>query len=106
MKIERHTIERISIEDFADKHNLTLELHERTDGTFFVHFMHADVKEGDCLLVGKYGDGQNEDFAIQDYCKEISNETLVISAFSKKDRREIRVPRLFYKIPAFPSEKV
>lgn len=96
MKIERHLIPRDTIEAFAVRNNLVMEVYERnvddkdSDKRFYAHFKYAEVKEGS-MLRGSYGDGPTEDAAIRNYANEISGQLLVIKAFSK-ERHEIRVP--------------
>lgn len=97
MKTEHHTIEEMTIEAFAEKHNLTMEVHERErapgDSTrFYAHFKHSDVNEGR-LLCGTFGNGATHEQAIAAYARRISMQMLVIDAMSAS-RREIQVPRL------------
>lgn len=107
MKIERKLIERLDIAEFAERHGLTMEVHERerdssmyfTTYPFYAEFKGAEVKEGVCLI-SAFGDGDNEESAIRDYANEISGKLLVFNAFGK-DRYEIKVPYLSYN----PKEK-
>lgn len=103
MKINRKLIERMSIEDFAERHNLIMEVHERNKrnmidfnvrDAFYASFEGAEVKEGACLA-SEYGDGSNEEEAIRNYAALISGKLLVFNAFGR-DRHEIQVPYLSY----------
>jgi len=103
MNIEPHKDKiNMSLQEFADEHNLTLEMHERTGRDFhglprfYCHFKHADVKQGGCLY-GKFGQGSTEVDAMKDYIKEIRETILVIDAWAinPDDRHEIVVPNLY-----------
>ena len=98
MEIERHQLEEMTIEEFAENNNLIMEVHERDNPKLprcYAHFKHSEIKDGICLS-GKFGDGETEQEAIRNYAKEISGQMLVIGAFSN-DRRNIQVPRLIEK---------
>ena len=63
MKIINKNIKRMTIEQFAEKHNLTMVVNERHSGCgnntlprFYARFENSDVSEG-FLLYGKYGNG-------------------------------------------------
>lgn len=94
MKIERHDLARTTLEDFARKHRLVMEVHERsaTDGPgrFYAHFKCADTKDGP-FLVGEYGDGRTPEAAVEAYGRKITGKVLVIDSWTPK-RREIVVP--------------
>lgn len=98
MKIKRDMVERCTIEEFADRHGLVMEVHERNPiqfpflPRFFAYFSHAEIAERGCL-VGTFGNGQTELDAIDDYARAISGKILAIDAYSK-DRRNIDVPIL------------
>jgi len=99
MKIKRFPIpEPITLKQFAEKHNLILEIHERTKDPkpdkYYAHFENSDIKDGR-VLRGVFGNGSTEAFAISDYAKEISGQILILNAWnSTKKRREIHVPTL------------
>ena len=97
MKIVTEEIEQTTIEKFADKHNLTMEVHERRrpvgdSARYYAHFKGAEVKDGG-VLVALYGDGATSEEAIVHYAEKISMVMLVIDA-RQKTRHEIYVPRL------------
>ena len=97
MKIETHLAERMSIQDFADKHGLVMEVRERIGSedkrmSFYAHFKHAEIKNG-IFLTSKHGNGTTPEEAISQYAIVISDELLVIDALSD-NRREIKVPIL------------
>ncbi len=97
MKIEREDIPTQTIEQFAEQHDLIMEIRERpvnvgNSGRYYAHFKRAEIKD-DCILRGAYGDGATPEEAIAAYRNEISLKRLVIDAFAPT-RREIRVPRL------------
>lgn len=103
MQIQRYLKPRDTLENFAAKHGLIMEVHERdlghSAGQFYAHFQNAEVKDGACL-VGTHGNGCTEDGAITQYAREISGKRLVIDAY-KDSRREIEVPIL--EAPTWPT---
>lgn len=97
MKIERHEIETTSIEAFADKHGLVMEIRERKKpvgdpARYYAYFKRAEAREGHCLIA-LFGNGRTPEEAIAEYAEAISLRTLVIDSMSN-ERREIEVPRL------------
>lgn len=100
------TVERIpdaTLEQFAARHDLTLEVKERRTALdspmrFFASFKGTEVK-GDRVLTGVYGDGNTPDAAAADYAKSISLTRIVVDAMTK-NRREIDVPRLTHAAPS------
>lgn len=100
MEIVEKLIERIKLEDFADKHKLTLEIHERSEKDwvdnnrpfhkYYAEFGSCEIKEG-CVLSSAYGNGSTKEEAIEDYKKQISNVHLVFGAYTKK-RKDIITP--------------
>ena len=86
----------MTIQAFADKHGLVMEIHERerpsdANMRFWANFKLAEVREG-CCLAGVLGNGATPKDAVREYATKISLKTLVIDAFH--DRKEIKVPRL------------
>lgn len=97
MKIERKDVPVSTIQAFADKHDLVMEVYERGKGTssnmrYWANFKGAEVKDGP-ILSGATGNGPTPEAAIADYAIKISGELLVIDAY-RPTRREISVPRL------------
>ncbi|MEE9214690.1 MAG: hypothetical protein V3U54_07825 [Thermodesulfobacteriota bacterium] len=97
MKIERHKLKKVKLKDFAEKHNLTLVISERPKwnwkvGRYTAQFKNVEVKEGS-FLKSLYGDGENEENAVQDYISNISESTLVYDAYGK-NRKVFEVPLL------------
>jgi hypothetical protein len=103
VNIARELVPTSTIEDFADKHGLTMEVRERggdwqgTDGQFYARFRHADVLESP-FLIGEFGNGHTEAEAIRAYAKAISEKVLCVDSWTPK-RREIVCPR-FVETPA------
>lgn len=101
MRIETYYREQITLSDFADKHNLILEIHERLPQNmrggdrFFAFFSHCEVKENNCLI-SVHGNGSTPDKAIFDYTTEISGKLLVVRARTE-ERCEIKTPLLTYQ---------
>lgn len=102
MKIERELIERISLAEFADRHDLVLTVTERStqriEGVerFFARFRRVDITDG-AVLTGAFGNGNTEDEAIANYAARISEQRLVVDAFKEDKRREIMSPKLSWE---------
>jgi len=97
MKIKRENIPSMTIEQFADAHNLVMEVNERRrpegdPSRYYAHFEHCEVG-GDGFLRGAYGNGATPEDAITEYAAAISLKRLVVGAYTP-ERREIDVPRL------------
>ena len=75
-----------------------MEVNERrvpigSPARYYALFKSCDVKDG-CLLVGSFGNGATPEEAIANYAPKIALRTLVYKAFSKNERKEMKVPRL------------
>lgn len=96
MKIKKNYLARLTIEEFADQHFLTMVVQERSKKhglpRFYASFENSEIK-GDGILIGMCGNGETEEAAIKDYGERISGETLVLDAYTDS-RREIQVPVL------------
>jgi hypothetical protein len=96
MKIKRYNLDRMTIEAFAMKYNLTMEIRERntkdSGSRFYAEFEGAEVMRHG-FLVGEFGNGRTEGEAINNYAKSISGKRLAIRAYTSQ-RREIKVPIL------------
>lgn len=94
MKIKRNFMPWISLDEFADEHNLTLEINERDLSIkaprFYTQFKYTEVDSGNVV----YGDGNTEDEAIEDYCKKISGQIIIIHAGNDDKKQTIKVPLL------------
>lgn len=95
MKIENHFVEEMTIEDFADKHNLTMSVHERSKifnlPKFYAHFKDIEISKG-MMLYSISGDGSTPEEAIVNYTSQISEQRLVTNAM-RSSRKEILAPR-------------
>jgi hypothetical protein len=108
MKITRKEIPQMTIEEFAEKNELEMEIHERPrpvgdPSRYYAHFRRAEVKDGG-MLVGSYGDGATPELAIENYAPQISLRRLVIDAYSEQ-RRELEVPRLVRAVGDSASDR-
>lgn len=91
-------VPEMTIQQFAEKHDLVMEIRERerpSDSTmrYYAHFRKAETKVGEHMLCGEHGNGPSKAYAVAQYAQAISLKTLVIDAMGY-NRREIRVPRL------------
>lgn len=91
MKIQRTLRQRMTIQDFAEQHDLTMLVDEYERG-FTARFHDAVVVE-DLLIKAVYGFGDTEEEAIRRYAEKISGRMLVFK-LGTGDRREIQVPVL------------
>lgn len=99
MKIETDYIPEMTIEEFADKHGLVMEVHERpknigASDRYYAHFRRISVV-GDGVLSSVFGNGRTPEEAIAAYACQISLQTICDDnvRVEGKDIR-IRVPRL------------
>jgi hypothetical protein len=97
MKIVLKEIPTMTIEQFAERNELLMEIYERITPSsrsmrYFAHFRNAEVKDGE-MLIGSFGNGATPEEAITNYALAISMKLLVIYEASKQVR-EIQVPRL------------
>ncbi len=97
MQIERDLIEKMSLQEFADRHNLVMRISERRPPLenlerFIASFKNVEVV-GDGVLSSLYGDGPTEEIAMQNYAKQLSHTLIAVDAYSPK-RREIQCPEL------------
>lgn len=95
MKIEKHLILESTIQEFADKNNLIMEVHERNKigyDRYYVHFKHCEIEDGN-VLIAAFGNGSTQEEAISNYACRISLQNIVIDS-SSKNSRKILVPRL------------
>lgn len=98
MKITVIQAERMTLEQFADKHGLEMEVVERPpylnhppEMRYYARLKWIDVKDG-CGLLGVTGNGSTPEEAIKDYAPRISEKHLIFDALSKENRREIFAP--------------
>ncbi len=97
MKKTVKNIPQCSIEQFAERHDLEMEINERPTAIgdpsrYYANFKGASTK-GNHVLISDFGNGATPEQAIAEYAARISLKTLVFGEYSK-DRTEIRVPRL------------
>jgi hypothetical protein len=100
MEIKVLYLPKYTLEEFADKHGLSIEVRERAiDNSglatkrFYADFMpSAEVKEGG-VLRSSYGNGSIITEAIMNLIENVRLKTIVIGAY-KAERREIEVPYL------------
>ena len=96
MKTIINRVLEMTLEEFAEKEGLTMEVNERSNAhpiaPFYASFRYVEVQLG-CMLKHVTGNGSTPEEAIRDYAKRISQQPLVIDAY-KKSRREINAPRI------------
>lgn len=103
MKIELHDKPAITIEEFAEKHDLVMTVHcrNRPPGApdrYYAKFKDAEIGDGR-FLSSAFGDGPTPEAAIQAYAEDIRCKKLVINAYQIEQRREIEVPWLITTTP-------
>jgi len=96
VKIERYpslgSSKPMTIEKFADKYNLIMEVHQRAPLNFYAHFKDVQIVE-EFILVGAFGDGKTEKSAIASYAARISGKVITVDGCKTR----IQVPTLIYK---------
>jgi len=102
MEIDLHAIEESTIEDFAEKHGLRMQVYERSNRSFpnplpkyFAYFYGAEISDG-AILNSIFGDGNTPEEAIANYADQISEKVLTFDAWLST-RYQIFVPRLVAK---------
>jgi hypothetical protein len=106
MKIEVVPIPTMTIQEFADREGLTMEVKERgsdriSNATpWFATLKGVDVIDG-IMLGAAWGNGNTPDQAIADCVRNISEQRLVFGAYTDS-RREIQAPRF---LPYTPEEE-
>lgn len=96
MKINTTLQPRSTLEEFADKHGLVMEVNERPPKynlpPFYASFKGVEITDGS-FLRSAFGNGEIPEEAIADYIIELSENRIVVDAY-KETRREINVPIL------------
>jgi hypothetical protein len=93
-------LNEMTIEWFADRFDLSLQVYERDPdlaakkGRFFCYFANVEVQEQKGFLTSATGNGETILIAVDDYCKEISNKTLVINAMDPESRTEVMTSKI------------
>ena len=92
MKIERQVLETMTLEEFADKYGLVMEVRDRDPrliaysligpaGRFYASFKRVEEKDG-YMLRSSHGNGHTEEEAIANYVNKITGKDLVLGAHS------------------------
>lgn len=97
MNVEIKAVKSGTIEEFAEAHQLTMdvverELPERSPMRYYAKFARCEVKNRGCLE-GRFGNGSTPEEAIKNYATEISMQDLVFNAHTE-NRKEIKCWRL------------
>lgn len=103
MKTESFCIPVMTLDEFADKYGLVMEIHERNrevgdPGLFYAHFKRCEVMQNGCLA-GVSGNGPTPKDALADYAQRLSLTRIAVNAMSE-ERQEIQVPRLKISEPS------
>ena len=85
MKIDRYKVERMTLSEFAEKHDLTLEIRERSKKMcattnitpLYAMFKNTWVSDNG-MLIGIHGNGHTEEQAMADYTLQISGRRLKV----------------------------
>lgn len=102
MQIRMNPVARMTLQEFAEQHNLVMEINERNPNEhpnllrYYASFECCEVK-GDGVLIGEFGDGKTPEDAMEDYTKRISNKVLVFF-IPGKDRFELKAPILRFVV--------
>ncbi len=100
--IERRGGGTMSLEQFADAHNLTMKVHERSIVSglprYTASFEGVEVMENG-ILTSSYGNGSSPEEAIADYAERISGRRLAHNAY-RSDRSNFEAPNEFTKVCA------
>ncbi len=96
METEIHEIEVLTLKEFAEKHELIMQIFERRTPEndpmrFYAHFKDAETLANG-FLCGEFGNGLTKEMATANYGRKIENKLLVFGAYTDH-RKEIRCPR-------------
>ena len=99
MKTKRYKSSDMTLEAFADKHGLVMEVRDRGLGRgnlprYYASFRDVEGKDG-CILSSITGNGDTEGAAIADYARNLSGQLCVYKSHSG-ERREFWAPFLIY----------
>ena len=97
MNITENLIPEMTLEKFADEHDLEFEINERNvpkndPMRFYVNFKGAWISEPG-VFCGASGDGNTKEEAIKNYKNRISNSCLVFHPNCSNEKR-IHVPHI------------
>ena len=98
MKTEIVTVPETTIEQFAEKHGLVMQVRERGKNAawrYYAMFKDVEITDGH-FLISAFGDGHTPEEAIANYWPQLSEKHIVVNAYSR-DRREITCPRFVLK---------
>lgn len=105
MNIIRHTQpEPRRLDDFAEAHNLTLHVHERSERQrkqfnlkrFYCYFEETSMKNSLAFEGNPFGEGDNEDLAIGDLAVQLSYQTVKIKGKESDTYIEVQTQNLTY----------
>jgi hypothetical protein len=99
MKIVENLLKRkepITFEQFAEDHDLVLEINERDVPTghpcrYYASFKHIEWKHG-AIYTSEFGNGMLKDEAVENYKKLILDKLLVYKANSA-EQKQIQTPK-------------
>ena len=100
---------RSTLGEFAVRHGLQMVVRERSarpgfpeghGARWYANFERAEIRTGNVGLLGAHGNGSTPEAAIADYGRQISEQLLIVGAYTP-ERREIEVPII---IPAPPPD--
>ena len=96
----------ITLEEFADKHELVMEVHERAklisanNTRWYAHFRHTHVKQCGGGYLGTCGDGKTPEEAISDYGNRIAGQSIAVNVWSSTEpRKDIQCPNEWAERP-------
>lgn len=95
MNVNFKKIPTSTIQEFAEKHGLTMRIIERDFidlPKYCAYLEELEIKDG-CILTSVAGNGNTPEEAMQDYGSKISRQYIVINAMLSS-RREMFVPRI------------
>lgn len=84
----------VTLEEFADKHGLIMEVNERYDLSlpkFYAQFKGVYRKAGEVCIERCHGNGNTPEEAIEDYQNKISGKNLILHRRTEK-RKEVWAP--------------
>lgn len=100
MQIKMYPVAHMTLQEFAEKHDLVMEINERDPNEYpnlpryYASFEYCEVK-GNGVLISAFGNGETIEDAMEDYTKQISGKILVFFP-TGKGRFELQAPILSF----------
>lgn len=95
--------EAMTLQDFADKHGLVMEVFERSNPSepglrWYANFGKTEIVDG-ASLVGPVGNGETPEAAIAAYAQQIAGRVILHGGLHRAESKRIHVPPFLTYFP-------